>query len=263
MICAEGLSALLRKAEVDRLIHGISICCGSPRVSHLFFADDSIIFCNATTSDCQALLHLLTVYEDASGQKVNSSKTALFFSHNTTQDSRDIILHLFGTTATTQFEKYLGLPPVIGRAKKRAFNDLKDRVGRRLQGWKEKLLSQAGREILIKAVIQAIPTYAMSCFKLPLGLCSEISSIAMKYWWGQRGMERKVHWLSKQQLYHAKDRGGMGFRELSLFNSAMLARQGWRLVQFPNSLLSRVLKAKYYPNQSFLEASVKGNPSLT
>ena len=87
--------------------------------------------------------------------------------------------------------------------------------------------------------------------------------MAMKYWWGQRGMERKVHWLSKKQLYHAKDRGGMGFRELSLFNSAMLARQGWRLIQFPNSLLSRVLKAKYYPNQSFLEASVKSNPSLT
>jgi hypothetical protein len=87
--------------------------------------------------------------------------------------------------------------------------------------------------------------------------------MAMKFWWGQRGMERKVHCLSKKQLSHAKDRGGMGFKELSLFNSAMLARQGWRLMQFPNSLVSSVLKAKYYPNQSFVEASIKGNPSLT
>jgi hypothetical protein len=63
----------------------------------------------------------------------------------------------------------LGLPPVVGRAKRRAFNEIKDRVWWRLQGWKEKLLSQAGREILIKAVIQAIPTYAMSCFKFPAG----------------------------------------------------------------------------------------------
>ena len=67
LICAEGLSALIRKAERDSLIHGISICQGGPRVSHLFFADDSIIFCNATTFDCQALLNLLFVYEDASG----------------------------------------------------------------------------------------------------------------------------------------------------------------------------------------------------
>ena len=100
--------------------------------------------------------------------------------------SRIAILNLFGTTTTTQFEKYLGLPPVIGRAKKRVFNDIKDRVWRRLQGWKEKLLSQVGREILIKAVIQSIPTYAISCFKFFLSN-SEITSMATKFWWGQWG----------------------------------------------------------------------------
>ncbi len=71
----------------------------------------------------------------------------------------------------------MGLPPIIGRAKKKAFNSIKDRVARRLQGWKEKLLSQAGHEVLIKAVIQAIPTYVMSCFKFPVKLCSEISAM--------------------------------------------------------------------------------------
>ncbi len=161
LICAKGLSALLRKAERDNLIHGISICRGGPRVSHLFFADDSIIFCNANTEECEALLELLKTYEHASGQKINSGKTALFFSHNAQQDCRQIILNLFGTSTTTQFEKYLGLPLVIGKAKKRAFNDIKDRVWRCLQGWKEKLLSQAGREVLIKAVIQDIPTYEL------------------------------------------------------------------------------------------------------
>ena len=261
LICAEGLSALLRKAERDSILHGISICRGGPRISHLFFADDSIIFCNATIGDCEALLEILNIYEHASGQKINSGKTTLFFSHNTQHACRHLIMDLFGTTPTTHFEKYLGLPPVIGKSKKSAFNGVKDRVGRRLQGWKEKLLSQAGREVLIKAVIQAIPTYAMSCFKFLKGLCSEISSMATRFWWGQRGLERKVHWLGKKHLIRRKSEGGMGFRELSLFNMALLARQGWRLVQYPDSLVSQVLKAKYYPNQSFMEARIKGTPS--
>ena len=66
------------------------------------------------------------------------------------------------------------------------------------------MLSQAGREVLIKAMIQAILTYAMSCFKFPKGLCSEITSMATKYWWGQWGVERKVHWLGKKHLTRGK-----------------------------------------------------------
>jgi hypothetical protein len=113
----------------------------------------------------------------------------LFFSHNTNSSRREDILNLFGATPTIQFEKYLGLPPIIGRAKKKAFNAIKDRVWRRLQGWKEKLLSQAGREVLIKSIIQAIPTYTMCCFNFPLRLCAEISSMATNFWWEQRGVE--------------------------------------------------------------------------
>lgn len=114
LICAEGLSTLLRKAERDSLIKGISICRGGPRISHFFFADDSIIFCKATISECSALMDILSLYERASGQMINSTKTALFFSHNTPQVTRNQITNLFGTSLTMQFEKYLGLPPIIG-----------------------------------------------------------------------------------------------------------------------------------------------------
>ena len=114
LICVEGLSALMGKAERDSLIKGISICRGGPWVSHLFCANDSIIFCRATIAECLALQHILNFYESASGQMVNGDKTAIFFSHNTDLAIRSDILHMFGTSATTKFEKYLGLPPVIG-----------------------------------------------------------------------------------------------------------------------------------------------------
>ena len=87
LICAEGLCALIRQAESDALIRGVSICRGGPHISHLFFADDSIIFCWATMSECAVLQQLLALYERASGQQINGAKVALFFSKNTIQDT--------------------------------------------------------------------------------------------------------------------------------------------------------------------------------
>ena len=134
LICAEGLSALLRKKERENAIRGIAICREGPHISHLFFADDSVIFCLASIHDCGAFHNVLAIYERASGQKINKAKTALFFSKNTPPSTRTSILTMFGTSATSQFEKYLGLPPIMGRSKKRAFNDIKDRIWKRLQG---------------------------------------------------------------------------------------------------------------------------------
>ena len=94
------------------------------------------------------------------------------------------------------YERYLGLPAMVGRKKKASLNFIKDRVWGKLQGWKEQLLSQAGREVLLKAVIQAIPTFAMSCFKLPDSLFNELNSMMSNFWWGQKDRERKMAWIS-------------------------------------------------------------------
>ena len=176
-------------------------------------------------------------------KKLMVTKQPCFFSRNISQDRRSHLLQFFGSSPSTQFEKYLGLPPIIGRSKRRAFNEIKDCIWKKLQGWKEQLLSQAGREVLIKAVIQAIPTYAMSVLKFPAGLCADICSLENRFWWCQRGDLKKIHWLSKSKLSRPKVQGGIGFRDLHLFNVALLARQGWRLLQHPESLVYRFLKS--------------------
>lgn len=86
----------------------------------------------------------------------------------------------------TQPKKYLGLPSMIGRSKKQVFNEIKEREGKKLMGWKEKLLSIKGREILIKVMAQVLPTYTMGCFLLPKSLCDDIDGMIRNFWWGQK-----------------------------------------------------------------------------
>ena len=103
-------------------------------------------------------------------------------------------------------------------------------------------------------MVQAIPTYTMHCFKLPIGLCNELEGLIRRFWWGQRGDRRKIHWVRWEELCKPKSEGGMGFKNLALFNDALLANQAWRLFQNKHSLLYRVFKPKFFPNCSFMEA---------
>ena len=104
-------------------------------------------------------MDLLSEYESVFGHKVNKDKTTLFFSGSVDEGSRQIIKDILGVREEHNYEKYLGFHSLIRRHKEASFNYIKEMVWRKLQGWEGKLLSQAGREVLIKSVIQAIPTY--------------------------------------------------------------------------------------------------------
>ena len=192
-------------------------------ISHLFFMDDSLLFCKVSSQECQHLIDILHLYEAALGQKINTDKSSVFFSANTPEEKKIDTLDILGPMQDSRHSKYLGLPSIIGKSKIEVFVEIKERLGRKLFGWKEKILSIGGREVLIKVVAQAIPTYTISCFQLPKGLCDEIESMMKRFLWGQ---ESKVAWVSWKKLCKSKLKGGMGFRNLQAFNLAMLAKQG-------------------------------------
>ena len=79
--------------------------------------------------ECDKVLHILESYERVSGQKVNRSKTALFFSKSTHVDIKTSFKHALGVQEIMHYEKYLGLPSLVGKGKKKAsFNYIKERV---------------------------------------------------------------------------------------------------------------------------------------
>ena len=232
------------------------------RRSHFcFFADDSLLFCKANIQECQNLIDILQLYEAALRQKINADKSLIFFSNNTSNDKRCEVLDMLGPMQDTRHKKQLGLPSIIGKSKVEIFAKIKERVEKKLSGWKEKILSVGGREILIKAVTQAIQTYTMSCFQIPKSLCDKIEGIMRKFWQGQRGQESKIAWVSWKKMCKSKLNGGMGFRNLQVFNLAMLAKQGWRLITNPNSLVAQIYKARYYPHGDIFRAKLGSSPS--
>ena len=151
---------------------------------------------------------------------INKAKSVVLFSKNTKQQQRRVVCENVQVFKETMSERYLGLPIHVGKSKSGVFAYLKDRIWKRIQGWNEKFLSWAAKDILIKAVAQAIPTFAMGCFDLTKALCDQISSMICWFWWNQQEGKRKIHWLSKERMMMPKEEGGLGFRDIHFFNQS-------------------------------------------
>lgn len=179
---------------------------------------------------------------------------ACFFSANVGVEMSSNICSSLGINMAESPGKYLGLPVLWGRSKVEALGFVRDRVSSKVQGWKQELLSQAGREVLIKAVANAIPTYPMMCFLFPKKSCKDLDRIISNFWWGQKEHEGQIHWKSWKHLSNPKSRGGLGFKDFQSFNLALLAQTGWRILQHSDALWVRILKSFYFPHSSFLNA---------
>ncbi|GER43316.1 RNA-directed DNA polymerase [Striga asiatica] len=217
LIISELLSALIKSETEKGYFHGIRLAKEGPLLTPLMFVDDTLLFCEAEERQ----------------ERVCS------------------MLHGIQTHSST---RYLGLPMGLDRSKKKAFEYILTVVKKRVLNWKNKWLSTAGKKTLIKAVIIALPVYAMSCFVLPVGLCKKISSACCQFWWSKSAEQKRgFPWVAWDKLTLSKKHEGLGFQDVQLFNTTRIAKQIWKLVSDPDSLASRVLKTKCFSTPPFFK----------
>lgn len=210
LFVADALSMLLQKGVQDNSIEELKISRHAPGISHLLFADDALLFFKANSEQANKIRALLQRFEEGTGQQLSPAKCSLLTRENIeTQQREDIRLIL--RMEKVHFEaKYLGLSTPDGHQKNERFQPLQERFGKRMTMWSEKHLSSAGKEVLIKSVAQAIPTYIMSVFQLSPTFCEELARGVRKYWWGADNGTRKTHWIMGE-VHKVQRPGRFGF----------------------------------------------------
>jgi hypothetical protein len=245
IMCMEFLSYLIHERCSDNLWDPVKAARNGPVFSHLFFADDLVLFAKADRKNCQSIKEVLETFCDLSGQKVNSCKSKAYFSPNVNPDQRRELCSVLGIDSTPDLGKYLGFPIKHSGSSVHDFDFIIDRMQTKLTGWKAKLLSMAGRVILTQAVTSAIPSYVMQGIMLPAKILNSIDRVNRNFIWGSSDLNKKLHLVSWRKITRPKSEGGLGIMAAKQKNLALAAKLCWHFKSKPNALWAKVLGCKY------------------
>jgi hypothetical protein len=176
-----------KKKEDRGELYGIKNGRLGPPISHLLFADDIIFFARSDNRSVETLKDTLKTC-----QKVNLDKSSVFFGNHCDDAIKNRVKNSLGVQSEILNDKYLGMP-TSGRSPTATFNFLYEMIWKRINGVTDRPLSRAGKETFLKAVIQSIPTYVMSCFQIPISTCDKMSSTVATQWWGIEDGKQKLH----------------------------------------------------------------------
>jgi hypothetical protein len=229
ILCMEYLACLIHEETTKGHWTGVKTSRGGPSFTHLFFADDLILFAKATKKNCVTINRVLGTFYSASGQKVNLAKSKNFLPHYLDHTQFGFLESELGLKISNSFGKYLGVPIIVDRRDKRAFDFIIEKIRGKLAGWKARTLSLAGRCTLIQSITTAIPTHIMQCTMLPGKICNELDKLNRNFLWGDTLEKKKIHLLKWDTVTRPKVEGGLGIINCKCHNKALLAKRAWSL----------------------------------
>ncbi len=246
LLVMEVLSKLFRKSEEAGLIHGFiaGMLGGSEvRISHLLFADDTVVFCDAIPEQIMHIWKVLSCFEAITGLKVNLNKSEMV--PVGVVDSMPSLANLICCRIGTLPMLYLGMPlgaPYKGLS---VWNSVLEKIERRLASWQTLYLSKGGRLTLLKSTLSSLPTYFLSLFTISASVAQRIEKLKRNFLLGGMGDGVKYHLVRWDHVCSPIDCGGLGVKNLTLFNKALLGKWLWRFGVEKHHLWRRVIVAKY------------------
>lgn len=183
VLCTEALIHLLNRSFASHKITGMEFSVSGPSLHHILFADDSIFICKATLDQCEELKKILSIYGGATGQLVNPCKSSIFFGTKVNDSDKEVVKQSLGIDTEGGMGSYLGLPECFTGSKVKMLSYIHDSLKSKFSGCFARLLSQGGKDTLIKSVALASPIHAMSCFRFPKTTCESLNSAMANFWW--------------------------------------------------------------------------------
>ncbi|KAK2642352.1 hypothetical protein Ddye_024115 [Dipteronia dyeriana] len=221
VLCMEKLSHIIHQKFLDGDWKPVKISINGPRISHLFFTDNLILFGQASLHQAAFMREALDLFCDISGQQISFSKSRVHCSNNISHGLAKALAAVCGSPITQNLGNYLGVPLIHVRVTKGTYNEIIEKTHKRLAAWKCASLSFISRCTLIKSVTFVLPTYVMQSIKLPME--------------GSNSDKRKIHLVKWDTVCLPKKLGGLGIRKMKLMNQSLLAKIGWRLYQLGRS----------------------------
>ncbi|GKD03683.1 hypothetical protein Tco_1178657 [Tanacetum coccineum] len=223
---------------------GITLADDGANISLLQYADDALFIGEWSRLNAKNLILILKCFENASGLKVNLSKSRLFGIGIPINEVHEVASSLGCMHDSLPF-MYLGLP--VGKKMRLCdgWNEVINRFRERLSAWKAKALSIGGRLTLVKSVLGSLPIYYLSLFKAPKKVINLLESIRSRFFWGFKESQRGISWVKWNSILLKSSMGGLGVGSLLAKNIGLLGKWKWRFLTEKDALWRTVIKEFY------------------
>eukprot|EP00253_Pinus_taeda_P036581 PITA_36581 len=244
ILAAEGLGRFIKQERTANRIKGLQIWGNNLPLTHQQFVDDIMLFGEPTVREVRQLRRILDLFAEASGLEINKDKSCIFI-FNTVDQVKSHLIRILGFKKRELPTKYLG--NVLDYTSKRVKNwqGVLDKLSNKVANWAFRVLNIAGRIVLAKSVLQAIPIYPLSIMAAPVGVCAKIREIIRKFIWSESDQKKKWALVSWSQLTERKEKGGLGLRDPATLNRVLGAKLWWRWLNGGSDLWKTIWRTKY------------------